>query len=47
MDFLTLSARRAELGCRRLIVTHMGEEMLSRVGSLDVEAAEDGMVVEV
>jgi ribonuclease BN (tRNA processing enzyme) len=47
LDFLTLSARRAELGCRRLIVTHLGEEMLARVGELDVQAAEDGMVVEV
>jgi ribonuclease BN (tRNA processing enzyme) len=47
MDFLTLSEKRAGLGCRRLIVTHLGEEMLARVGELDVEAAEDGMVVEV
>ena len=47
MDFLTLSAKRAELRCCRLIVTHMGEEMLSRVGALDVEAASDGLGVEV
>ena len=47
LDFLTLSEKRAQLGCRRLILTHLGEEMLARAGELDVEAAEDGMVVEV
>jgi ribonuclease BN (tRNA processing enzyme) len=47
LDYRTLSERRSELGCRRLILTHLGDEMLARVGELDVEAAEDGLVVEV
>jgi len=42
LDFTTLAAERARLGCRRLVVTHMGEDMLRRVGELGVEAAEDG-----
>jgi ribonuclease BN (tRNA processing enzyme) len=42
LDLTTLLRERARLECRRLIVTHMGEEMLARVGSLEVEAAEDG-----
>lgn len=45
--YATLAQKRAELGCRRLILTHLGEEMLARAGELDVEVAEDGMVVEV
>jgi len=42
LDFTTLAAERARLACRRLVVTHMGEDMLRRVGELGVEAAEDG-----
>jgi ribonuclease BN (tRNA processing enzyme) len=45
LDYGTLSEKRSQLGCRRMVLTHMGETMLTRVGELDVEAAEDGMVV--
>jgi ribonuclease BN (tRNA processing enzyme) len=47
LDYATLAAHRARLGCRRLIVTHMSEEMLARVESLDVEAARDGLATDV
>ena len=47
LSYRALSDRRGELGCRRLVVTHMGDEMLARVGELDVEAAKDGLVIEV
>jgi ribonuclease BN (tRNA processing enzyme) len=42
MNYRTLMEHRDELDCKRLILTHMGEEMLSRIGSLEVEGAEDG-----
>ncbi len=42
MNYRTLMEHRDELDCERLILTHMGEEMLSRIGSLEVEGAEDG-----
>jgi ribonuclease BN (tRNA processing enzyme) len=42
LDYQTLSDHRTELECRRLILTHMGDEMLRRVGSLGLEGAEDG-----
>jgi ribonuclease BN (tRNA processing enzyme) len=45
LDYQTLSSKRDRLGCRRLVINHLGESMLSRVGELDVEAAEDGMVI--
>jgi ribonuclease BN (tRNA processing enzyme) len=45
LDLLTLLKHRAELDCRRLIVTHMSEDMLRRRDSLEVETAEDGKVV--
>lgn len=45
LDYRTLAARREQLGCKRLMITHMSEQMLGRVGEVDVEAASDGAVV--
>jgi ribonuclease BN (tRNA processing enzyme) len=45
LDYATLSRRRGDLGCKRLIVTHMGPDMLARVSELPVEAAHDGLEV--
>jgi ribonuclease BN (tRNA processing enzyme) len=45
LDYTTLARHRASLGCRRLIVTHMGPDMLARVAELPVEAAYDGLEV--
>ena len=45
LDYRTLMAHRAELRCKRLIITHMGEEILNRLGEVELEVAEDGMEV--
>jgi ribonuclease BN (tRNA processing enzyme) len=45
INYRTLMAHRAELGCKRLILTHMGEEILDRLGEVELEVAEDGMEV--
>jgi ribonuclease BN (tRNA processing enzyme) len=48
LDYATLRAHRADLGCRQLILTHMSADMLARrddVGDADVEFAEDGLIV--
>jgi ribonuclease BN (tRNA processing enzyme) len=45
VNYETLIANRSRLTCRRLLITHMGEEMLSHVGDTDLEPASDGMVV--
>ena len=42
LDLATLLQHRSRLDCRRLVVTHMGEDMLARLDCLAVEAAEDG-----
>jgi ribonuclease BN (tRNA processing enzyme) len=47
LNYRTLSEKRGELACRRLVLTHLGPNMLDRVDELDVEAAADGMVIEV
>lgn len=44
--YTTLHERRDELACRRLLLTHMSDEMLRRLSQVeDVVAAEDGMVI--
>lgn len=45
LDYRTLMEHRARLGCRRLLLTHMGQEMLSRLASLDIDTVHDGMAV--
>ncbi len=55
LDYRTLEAKRQELDCRRLVLTHMGPDMLAHLGGAAFEAedvmdaafetAEDGMVV--
>lgn len=47
LDYRTLMSHQAELNCKRMILTHMGEEMLERVGGLEIEVAEDGKVVQI
>ncbi len=47
MDLQTLIAHLDEIAPKRLILTHMDEDMLERVKSLDFETAEDGKIVEI
>jgi len=47
LDWATVAAQRAALECGRLIVTHMSEDMLARLPDLEVEAARDGLALEV
>jgi ribonuclease BN (tRNA processing enzyme) len=47
LDYATLLARRDELDCRRLIITHMGPGMLAHRDEVELEAAVDGMIVDV
>jgi len=45
LDYATLRANRERLDCKRLILTHMGPDMLSRQSESEFECAHDGMVV--
>ncbi len=47
LDFQTLMAHLDELQPKRLIVTHMSEDMLARLGEIPCECAEDGKLIEV
>ena len=42
---LTLIDHRRDLRCKRIIVTHMSQDMLDRLNSLELEYAEDGKVI--
>jgi ribonuclease BN (tRNA processing enzyme) len=45
LDLATLLAHRDQLACRRVVVTHMNDDMLRRLPGLAVEAAHDGKVI--
>ncbi len=42
LDYRTLTAHHTALGCKRLVLTHMNDDLLSRLKSVNVECAEDG-----
>jgi ribonuclease BN (tRNA processing enzyme) len=46
LNYTVLASHRDQLRCRRLVLTHMSANMLRHLGEIDVEAAEDGMVIE-
>lgn len=46
LDFKTLESRVDQLDCRRLILTHMSDQMLQREDGLELQAASDGLAVE-
>jgi ribonuclease BN (tRNA processing enzyme) len=45
LDYATLRANRDRLGCKRIVLTHMGPDMLARQAESEFECAHDGMVV--
>ena len=47
MSYRKIRENLPRLGCKNLILTHMGQEMLARSEGLPVQLAEDGMVVEI
>lgn len=47
LDYATLQAHLPEIEPKRVIVTHMSPDMLARVADLNIEAAEDGLAIEI
>jgi ribonuclease BN (tRNA processing enzyme) len=45
LDYVTVREQRSRFGCRRLILTHLGPDMLGRIGQCEIECAADGQVV--
>jgi ribonuclease BN (tRNA processing enzyme) len=46
LSYKTLATRRPDFECKRLILTHLGPEVLERRAQLTLEVADDGMVVD-
>lgn len=46
LNYRTLLENRPRLGCERLILTHMSDDVLARVDELEFETAADGTVIE-
>ena len=40
-------AHRSAFGCKRLVLTHLGPDMLARAADVDAECAYDGLMIEV
>jgi ribonuclease BN (tRNA processing enzyme) len=49
LDFVTLKQHLPEIGAKRVILTHMNQDMINRAknNSLGIEAADDGRTIEV
>jgi len=47
MNLKTLTKRIGDIAPTRLILTHMGEDMLERAETLEFETAEDGKIIEI
>lgn len=47
MSYRKLEENLSRLECKKIVLTHMGEEMLSRRDELPLTLAEDGMVLEI
>jgi ribonuclease BN (tRNA processing enzyme) len=47
LSLKTLEAHLAEIKPKRLVLTHMSDDMLGRLDTLDYEAASDGLTVEI
>lgn len=45
LDYKTIEAQAGRLGARRIILTHMGRDMLEREAEAHAERAHDGLVV--
>jgi ribonuclease BN (tRNA processing enzyme) len=43
LNYRTLMAHKADLGCKRLIITHLGEDLLNHRDEIEPDMAEDGM----
>ncbi len=47
LDYPRIAENRDRFGCKRLILTHIGREVASRLGDVECEISSDRMVVEV
>ena len=47
LNYYTIAERKAEFGAKRIVLTHMSEDMLAHADEVPEEAAYDGLVVDI
>ncbi|MBI3677580.1 MAG: MBL fold metallo-hydrolase [Proteobacteria bacterium] len=47
MDYATLKQNLSRIGAKRVVLTHMGPEMLAKIGNVPEDIAEDGKILEI
>ena len=47
LSYRTLMAHRGELDCRRIVLTHFGDDTLAHLDEIELERAEDGLEIAV
>jgi ribonuclease BN (tRNA processing enzyme) len=47
LDYRTIIDNQHQFECKRLVLTHMGEDVLARHSALQIETAADGLTIEV
>ena len=45
LDYQTLAEHRLDLTCKRIIITHMSDDMLAHSDGLDIACAFDGLII--
>ena len=45
LDYLTLLRKKNQLGCQKMVLTHMGPAMLARTDQLELETLHDGEII--
>jgi hypothetical protein len=45
LNYRTLQEHRGQLGCKRLVLTHIGAQMHNRLAEVTEEVAGDGLVI--
>ncbi len=45
LDYRSLLEQEGTLGCKRLVITHMSDDMLKRRSGVEAEWAEDGKTI--
>jgi hypothetical protein len=46
ISYPQIADQRDRLGCKRLILSHIGREVLERMADVTIECAHDGLVID-
>jgi len=46
ISYVEIAARAHDIGCRRLVLTHLGRETLDHLADISLECARDGMTID-